>query len=181
MSKTSPNEELMTALTLHYDALVEYIRLRFNGKHFARDLVHDVCIQILEKPPKEKVALPLAFLRKVSFNRAVDRIRAERTRSLYVQTHMSPEEGMDSWDGARAVEFEQHVRALLAIIEALPARQRQIFLLHRIHGMPQREIADELGISLNMVNQHFGRAMAAIIQRWEPARRLMQRREQAQR
>ena len=181
MSKTSPNEELMTALTLHYDALVQYIRLRFNGKHFARDLVHDVCIQILEKPPKEKVALPLAFLRRVSFNRAVDRIRAERTRSLYVQTHTLPEEGMDTWDGVRAVEFEQHVRALLAIIEALPARQRQIFLLHRIHGMPQREIADELGISLNMVNQHFGRAMAAIIQRWEPARRLMQRREQAQR
>lgn len=53
MSKTSPNEELMTALTLHYDALVEYIRLRFNGKHFARDLVHDVCIQILENRPRK--------------------------------------------------------------------------------------------------------------------------------
>lgn len=178
MSKTSPNEELMTALTLHYDALVEYIRLRFNGRHFARDLVHDVCIQILEKPPKENVALPLAFLRKVSFNRAVDRIRAERTRSLYVQAQLSAEQGMDSWDGARAVEFEQHVRALLAIIEALPARQRQVFLLHRIHGMAQREIAEELEISLNMVTQHFGRAMAAIILRWEPARRLMQRQAQ---
>jgi RNA polymerase sigma-70 factor (ECF subfamily) len=122
----------------------------------------------------------LAFLRKVSFNRAVDRIRAERTRSLYVQTHLSAEEGMDSWDGARAVEFEQHVRALLTVIEALPARQRQVFLLHRIHGMPQREIADELGISLNMVTQHFGRAMAAIILRWEPARQLMQRQRAAQ-
>ena len=179
MSKTPPNEELMTALTLHYDTLVEYIRLRFSGKQFARDLVHDVCIQILEKPTKERVSQPLAFLRKMSFNRAIDRIRAERTRSLHVLTHQPCEDSMDSWDGARAVEFEQHVRALMAIIEALPARQRQVFLLHRIHGMAQREIASELGISLNMVTQHFGRAMAAIILRWEPARQLMQQQEPA--
>ncbi|WP_456362327.1 RNA polymerase sigma factor [Pseudomonas syringae] len=68
------------------------------------------------------------------------------------------------------MDFEQQLKALLAIIEALPPRQRQVFLLHRIHGMPQREIAAELGISLNMITQHFGRAMRTIAQHWEPAR-----------
>ncbi|HYQ50442.1 MAG TPA: sigma factor-like helix-turn-helix DNA-binding protein, partial [Pseudomonas sp.] len=43
---------------------------------------------------------------------------------------------------------------------------------HRIHGMAQRDIAEELEISTNMVTQHFNRAMRAIISRWEPARRL---------
>lgn len=76
-------------------------------------------------------------------------------------------------DGATALDFEQQLEALLAIIEALPARARQVFLLHRIHGMPQREIADELGISTNMVTQHFSRAMRSIARDWEPARRAL--------
>lgn len=178
MSKTPPNEDLMDALALHYDELVEYIRRRFNGRHFARDLVHDVCIQILEKPPREDISRPLAFLRKITFNRAVDRLRAERIRTTYAQVQMPLEQSLDAWDGSRALEFEQQVRALLAVVEALPARQRQVFLLHRIHDMPQREIAEELGISLNMVTQHFGRAMTALVRNWEPARRLVERLEQ---
>jgi RNA polymerase sigma-70 factor (ECF subfamily) len=67
-----------------------------------------------------------------------------------------------------ALEFEQRLLALLAVIDALPARQRQIFLLHRIHGMAQQEIADALQISVNMVAQHFMRAMRTLAQRWQP-------------
>lgn len=171
MSKPSPNDALMTALALHYDDLIEHIRLRFKGRHFARDLVHDVCVQVLEKPPQETVVQPLAFLRRMIFNRAIDRVRADRIRQIHAELPMPAEMGIDSWDGAHALDFEQQLKALLAIIEALPARQRQIFLLHRIHGMPQREIAEELGISANMVTQHFRKAMGTIAQRWEPARR----------
>jgi RNA polymerase sigma-70 factor (ECF subfamily) len=172
MQKPSSDDPLMTALALHYDDLIAHIRLRFKGRHFARDLVHDVCVQVLEKPPGEPVAQPLAFLRKMIFNRAIDRVRAERIRQTHADLPMPEESGIDSWDGAQALDFEQQLKALLAIIEALPARQRQIFLLHRIHDMHQRDIAQALEISVNMVTQHFRKAITAIAQRWEPARRV---------
>lgn len=171
MSTSPPNTQLLAALALHYDDLVEYIRRRFNGRDFARDLVHDVCVQVMEKPPQEPIKLPLAFLRRTAFNRAIDRLRAERVRYDYQSGPMAAQPGVDEWDGAKALDFEQQLTALLAIIEGLPARQRQVFLLHRIHAMAQREIAEELGISANMVNQHFARAMRSIVQKWEPARR----------
>lgn len=163
----------MTTLALHYDELVDYIKRRFHGRDFARDLMHDVCVQMLEKPPREPIATPLAFLRRTAFNRAIDRIRAERTRQAYLQGHVAEYAGVDEWDGAQALEFEQQLTALLDIIHALPMRQRQVFLLHRIHGMPQRDIAEELGISVNMVTQHFGRAMKTIALNWAPARRAL--------
>jgi len=172
MSDTPPNQQLLDTLALHYDDLVKFIRQRFRDRHFARDLVHDVYLQILDKPPRERVSLPLAFLRKVTFNRAIDRVRAESIRAAHLATASTEEPALDTWDGAQALDFEQQLHALLAIIEALPARQRQVFLLHRIHGMAQRDIAEELEISTNMVTQHFNRAMRAIISRWEPARRL---------
>lgn len=172
MSTTPPNQELLDALALHYDDLVRYIKQRFRDRHFARDLVHDVYLQILDKPPRQRISLPLAFLRKVTFNRAIDRVRAESLRAAHLAAASHDEPALDSWDGARELDFEQQLHALLAIIEALPARQRQVFLLHRIHGMAQRDIATELEISANMVTQHFNRALYAIASRWEPARRV---------
>lgn len=172
MFKPPPDPHLLAALTLHYDELVEFIKQRFRRQDFARDLVHDVCLQMLEKPPREPVAKPLAFLRRTTFNRAIDRLRSEQIRQRHLHDPAPEDSGLDSWDGARALDFEQQLNALLAIVEALPARQRQVFLLHRIHGMAQREIASELEISTNMVTQHFTRAMNTLVQRWEPARRL---------
>lgn len=174
MSKSSPDVELIGALALHYDDLVDYIRRRFQGGQFAREVVHDVCVQLLEKPPQQPVHLPFAFLRRVTFNRAIDRRRADNTRNAYFErTAEVPDWHVHELDGAAALSFEQQLEALLAIIEALPARARQVFLLHRIHGMPQREIAAELDISVNMVTQHFSRAMRTIARDWEPARQVL--------
>lgn len=165
----STDNDLLQALALHYDDLVEHIRQRFSNRHFARDVVHDVCLQILEKPPLKAIHLPIAFLRRATLNRAIDRSRAENTRTLYVQSQIAlVEQHRDDLDGAMALEFEQRLRALLAVIESLPARQRQVFLLHRIHGMAQQDIANELEISVNMVAQHFMRAMRTLAQRWQP-------------
>ncbi|SFX20935.1 RNA polymerase sigma-70 factor, ECF subfamily [Azotobacter vinelandii] len=172
MSSSPPPDDLMDTLALHYHDLVEYIRRRFSCRQFAHDVVHDVCVQLLEKPPQRPVAQPFAFLRRVSFNRAIDRNRSDCARSARFEGMAElPDTLGDDCDGAMALDFEQQLKALLAIIDALPARPQQIFLLHRIHGMPQREIADELGISLNMVTRHFGRAMRTIVRDWEPARR----------
>lgn len=174
MTKSPHDVELIGALALHYDDLVEYIRRRFQGGQFAREVVHDVCVQLLERPPHQPVNLPFAFLRRASFNRAIDRRRADKTRNACFEvTAEVPDWHVHELDGAAVLNFEQQLDALLAIIQALPARARQVFLLHRIHGMPQREIAAELGISINMVTQHFSRAMRTLAQEWEPARQAL--------
>lgn len=171
MTRSSHDAALVDALTLHYDELIEYIRRRFKGSQFAREVVHDVCVQLLEKPPQQPIKLPFAFLRRATFNRAIDRRRADGTRDARFESVAEvPDWHVHELDGAAALHFEQQLDALLAIIDALPARARQVFLLHRIHDMPQREIAEELGISVNMVTQHFARAMRTIARDWEPAR-----------
>jgi len=165
----STDNDLLRALALHYDDLVEHIRQRFSNRHFARDVVHDVCLQILEKPPLKAIRVPVAFLRRATLNRAIDRSRAENTRTRYIQSQIAVvEHNRDDLDGAMALEFEQRLHALLAIIKALPPRQHQIFVLHCLHGMPQQEIASELEISTNMVAQHYKRAMRTLAQRWLP-------------
>lgn len=164
----SEHSQLIITLTYHYDELVDYVRRHFGDKHFAQDVVHDVCLQLIEHPPQSAVQTPIAFLRRAIKNQAIDRWRAYDTQRRYIDAMSQiPETHVHYADGARALEFVQKLEALKQIIEGLPPRQRQVFLLHRLHEMPQQHIADELGISRNMVTQHFSRAMAAIAQAWD--------------
>jgi RNA polymerase sigma-70 factor (ECF subfamily) len=165
---------LLTTLEHHYDELVDYVRRRYRERAgdggFAREVVHDVCVQVLEAPPAQPVHTPLAWLRTASSHRAIDRCRADDYRAGLVESAADlPDTHVHGHDGAAALDFQQQLTALVRIIEALPPRARQVFLLQRIHGVPQQEIADAMGISRNMVAQHHQRAMRAIVAQWEPA------------
>jgi RNA polymerase sigma factor (sigma-70 family) len=166
---------LLAALEHHYDELVDYVRRRFRERNgdggFAREVVHDVCVQVLAAPPATPVHTPLAWLRTATSHRAIDRCRADDQRLALIDSAADlPDHHTHADDGAAALDFQQQLAALVRIVEALPPRARQVFLLQRIHGVPQQEIADAMGISRNMVAQHHARAMRAIADHWEPAR-----------
>lgn len=160
MPTTSDNPSLLTTLVRHYEELVEHVRRRFTGRGFARDVVHDLCVQLLERPARSTAAHPLAFLRRASVYRAIDRHRSE---SAYANNVVSMEEVPDlhshEEDGAQHLHLAQQIEALRVAIDGLPPRCRQVFLLHRLHDMTQEEIAQAFGISRNMVARHVARAM----------------------
>jgi RNA polymerase sigma factor (sigma-70 family) len=160
------HSKLVVSLVYHYDELVSYVKRRFGDHHFAQDVVHDVCIELMERPPLSTVHTPMAFLRKLTRNRAIDRYRQQQTQQAHLESLQQTIGHAHHIDGERVLHFVQRLEALKRIIEALPSRQRQVFLLHKLHDMPQQDIADELGISRNMVTQHFGKAMAAINLSW---------------
>ncbi len=55
---------LLSTLVRHYEELVDHVRRRFGDRGMAREVVHDVCVQLLERDEKEDVHTPLALLRK---------------------------------------------------------------------------------------------------------------------
>lgn len=58
------------------------------------------------------------------------------------------------------LESQQTLDALRAAIDSLPARGREVFLLHRFEGLEYSAIAKRLGISPNTVMVHMARALA---------------------
>jgi len=51
---------------------------------------------------------------------------------------------------------------LSEIINELPARQREIFILHKVNGLKYQEIATKLNISVNTIENHMSRALKTI-------------------
>jgi RNA polymerase sigma factor (sigma-70 family) len=59
---------------------------------------------------------------------------------------------------------QQELRRLRDIIDRLPPRQREVFVLSRQDGLESTEIAERLGITRNMVDRHLRLALAFCIE-----------------
>jgi RNA polymerase sigma-70 factor (ECF subfamily) len=59
----------------------------------------------------------------------------------------------------------QNLDLLLEVIENLPPKCKQVFLLSRAGGMTYPEIAQHCGISVKMVEKQISRAMAACLKK----------------
>ncbi|WP_028081115.1 RNA polymerase sigma factor [Solimonas soli] len=161
--KPATETALIAALVESYEALVDRLRWRFASHNEARDVVHDACLKLLEAPPQAAIRNPQAFLQRVATHLAIDhhRIESGRRRLLPLDAGADVEQAPVSGP-EEACEGEQTLRALLAAIGDLPPRCRDVFILHKLNDVPQREIARRLGISQNMVAKHIMRAMQTL-------------------
>ncbi|WP_119693155.1 RNA polymerase sigma factor [Ectopseudomonas oleovorans] len=155
MPHSSANISLLVVLARHYEELVDSVRRRFGDRHAAREVVHDVCVQLLEAPEKDGVRVPLALLRKIAHDRAVSHYRSERRRQAWVDEQaILPELACTLPGPDRCHEAAHELERLCDAIAQLPPRCQQVFVMHKIHELPQQEVAEQLGISLKAVEKH---------------------------
>ncbi len=153
---------LVAALVRHYDELVDYLRrhigLRGGDRTHARDVLHDIYLELVDAPPAEDVRTPVAFLRRVASRRAIDLYRSEAAWRARVDSVAELPEVADeracAQDPARIVAGRQRLQVLVAAIQALPPRCREVFVMHKIHELPQSEVASRLDVSIKTVEKH---------------------------
>lgn len=152
---------LVSSLVRHYEELVDYLRRRFRSPGLAREVVHDVCVRLLERPPAHDARQPIALLRRIAHDAAVDRCRAEDLRRHWVEPRAELPEGACPRPGPEEQAQGMHALEYLSItIERMPCRRQQVFILHKIHELPQAEVAQRMGIGLKAVERHLRLAMA---------------------
>lgn len=161
-SQDVPHCSLITAFVSHYDELVAHVQRhigrRGGDRATARDVVHDVCLELMANLPPEPIHTPLAFLREVLTRRAIDRHRVDVGRRAWVENCDELPDAIDDsaagCDPARIACGRQRLQRLAGAIDALPPRCRDVLIMHKINDKPQREVADHLGIALKTVEKH---------------------------
>lgn len=150
-----PKPTLLAALVRHYDELVDHVRRRFGERVFAREVVHDLCLQLLEQDEKPGVRTPVALLRKIASDMAINRYRSERRRqALVIGVSALPQVICGAPSQERHLEGERALVLLTEAIASLPPRCQAVFVMHKVHELPQAEVAERLGISLKTVEKH---------------------------
>lgn len=152
---------LLSAFARHYDELLRHVARRIGNATVAGDVVQDAFLRINASAPTVEIASPAAYLFRVADNLAIDYLRQEAARSRLAAADGAFEEvAAPEPSPEHALDYKQRLAVLDAAIAELPARCREVFLLHKFDGLSHGEIAERLGISRSMVEKHVMKALA---------------------
>lgn len=152
-----------------YGQLLPAIRHRTGYHRTAYDVLHDALIRFAISTSQERVKEPHAYLNTIVRNLIIDDHREALRFIPLLYEDGEPITGPDMApplvpSAEHLADIQQRLAILQNIIDLLPARCKEVFWLFKIEGLPQQEIADKLGISLNMVQKHIIRAMLDLLE-----------------
>ncbi len=126
----------------------------------AEGIVQDVFYKVWEKRDTIKEHLSFqSYLFTIANNTSISLIRKRLKETRYITYLKSIQiPSLDSPVSAE-IEFVELKNKSYDLIDQLPGRQKQIYLLSREDGLSYHEIADELNISVNTVENHMVRAL----------------------
>ena len=142
-------------------ALTRYFGKRASQQSDIDDLVQEVFTRLAVRGGEDAIRQPEAYLLRTAGNVWRDFLRKQKT---HVQAehdpyredqHAPPDSGPE-----QALQGTQAIEALLAALNQLPERTRQVFVLCRVEGMRQGAVARRLGVSVSSVEKHMMKAIA---------------------
>ena len=145
--------------------LAEYVDLdrrltrRLGSADLASDVLHETYLRLEGLSEIGPVRSPKAYLFRIALNIANDRRRAESRRLTVDEVDCLLDIPDDRPDAARVIEDRSEVELLRRAIAELPARRRHVLTLARIEGLPNREIAEQLGVTVRTVETDLKQAV----------------------
>ncbi|ALM86827.1 RNA polymerase sigma factor [Bordetella sp. N] len=150
MSRRRPSESGWLA---HYRELVGTWVKGNSRRHDAEDAAQESIIRVMAQDPAAALN-PKAYLYRAAQNRLVSEIRRQSRHETV------PLEALADQDHPLLASPESDLRtgellhALEQALERLPLKKRQAYILHRLEGYTQPEIAQRLGVALNTVERY---------------------------
>lgn len=147
----------------HYYQLLCSHAVRFvSSKEIAEDLVSDVFFEFHSRLLFRQITTSFrAYLFTAVRNRAFDYIRTEYRHSTSLEKAETISTGVAQQpDGVS--QYEELYHHVEIAINAMPVKQRTVYLMHRFDGKKYAEIATELGMAPKTVEVHMYRAIQAI-------------------
>ena len=141
------------------DALVRFVRARGAGDH-AEDVVQELWLR-LSALPATPSADPVGYLYRAANNLMISRHRSAQRTGQRDEDYAAVRPDEDR-SGEEALAARQEIERAEARLRALGERVLQVFVLFRVEGVPQRDIAAKLGLSLSAVEKDLQRAYRAI-------------------
>lgn len=132
----------------HEAALRGYVRGSFPAVRDVDDVVQESFLRIWRARAAAPIQSARGFLFRIARNLALDLVRREKISPLTAVTDLAALPVVeDKADAAESACANQELMLLAEAIDALPARCREIVILRKLRGVPQKEIAAQLGLS----------------------------------
>jgi len=159
------NPELFEELFNQYSKPLFYYAAKFVEDEAARDIVQDVFAKLWSD---QKITIKQSlnsFLFTMVRNSCLQTLEKQKVRNKYLESAKLKlqEEELQFYMHEKTSLIEQELENKLnEVLNSLPDRCKQIFMMSRFENKKNKEIAEELDISTKAVEKQITRALASI-------------------
>ena len=155
---------LVEGLVREYrDALTRFFVRRTLDHAEAEELTNELFFRLIRRLNREPVENPQAFLFHAAANLVNDRHRRLKARKLYAASNLDAKsDSVEEISPERVLEGKQALHSVMRLLDNVDKRTRDVFLLHRVHGMKYAEIAQAYGISVSSVEKYIMKCLVQI-------------------
>jgi RNA polymerase sigma-70 factor (ECF subfamily) len=148
---------ILEAYLANEAALKRYLRRFIHSREAADDLAQEAFLRAFAAEARSTIEAPKAFLFKVAKNLALNELARQSTAAIeplgdFEDQGVIEDSGQVALDDV--VASRERVRLLVRAIAALPPQCAKVFILRKMQGMSQKEIAARLNISVKTVENH---------------------------
>ena len=131
--------------------------------HEVEDVVQETYVRLCQVGAPEKINNPKSYLYKTARNLALDSLKLADNR-ITESWHENVDVNDELATVARDDTFEQAASSeefgrFCEAVRQLPIQARRVFVLKKVYGYSQREIAIELGLAESTVEKHVALAI----------------------
>ena len=135
------------------------------SKEETENILQEVFLKLWEnRNSVEKDASVKSYIFSIAYNSSITSIRKKIKEIQFIEylkslqkIHKEDEDSVNV-----KFEFKELTTQLHNIVNQLPDRQKEVYLLHREFGLKSRDIAEKLNISVNTIENHMSRALKTI-------------------
>ena len=157
MTAAAPHPHFTALYCQHHGWLQRWLSFKLGNASDGADLAHDTFLRLIGRSDLDTVREPRALLTTVAKGLMVNRFQRQALERAYL-------DALSALPAPLAISPEQRLLILEtlhqidAMLETLPPRVRQTFLLAQLDGLAYADIAVRLGVSLITVKRYMKQA-----------------------
>lgn len=144
----------------HHGWLKAWLRLRLGDRERAADIAQDTFLRLLVTRRLPEQSDGRRFLMQIARNLVIDHWRRQRIKQAYLESLASLTEPETPSLETRTIVIETLMQ-IDAMLDNMPAKVREAFLLSQFEGLTYPQIAERLNVSVSSVQKYMLRAITA--------------------
>ncbi|MGO3741470.1 sigma-70 family RNA polymerase sigma factor [Kerstersia sp.] len=141
----------------HQGWLHGWLRRRLGNDADAADLVQDTFLSVICSGKAAEIIEPRSYLTTIARCLVAHRYRRRQLEEAYLQALAALPEEVEMSPETRALALET-LQRLDKMLDGLPPRVREAFVMVHLQGASYQEVAQALGVSASSVKQYLMRA-----------------------
>lgn len=156
--KNGDTEAFRLLFELHHKRLYSFLFRLLKSKEDAEEIVQDSFLKIWENRENYWEDYPFeSLLFRIARNTSFNYSRKKVNRKVF-EDHLNFFTDISENSADQYILFQETQTIIESILNGLPPKQKEIFLLQKVEGLSRQEIADKLGISVITVDHQLFKA-----------------------